>query len=289
MGLLGVHVSIAGGLEKSVERALDLDLQTFQIFSKNQRQWRSPPLKDEDARKFRDSWRESGLGPFVVHDSYLINLGSPKENAFNRSVETFSDELLRAETIGSPYLVMHPGSHLKKGEEWGLKRIAEGLDRSVGSYLDSEMGPDEKGKTTLILLENTAGQGTNLGYEPEQLARIMDLSEHRDMLGICFDTCHAFASGLDISGEESYGEVFDRIDSAIGLDEIKVFHLNDSVKGLGMKVDRHTHIGEGEIGLPGFRMLLNDNRFEDRPMILETPGWDEEDRKNLKVLRSLID
>lgn len=280
-------MSIAGGLEKSVERALDLDLESFQIFSKNQRQWRAPELDPDEVVKFRKALDSSGLGPVVVHDSYLINLGSPKEDTFERSKKAFSDELFRAESIGAKYLVMHPGSHLKKGEKWGLKRIAEGLDSSIEEYLDSDQGVDEKGKTTTILLENTAGQGTNLGYKMEHLAEIMDLSKYPSMLAVCFDTCHAFTSGIDFTDEASYGETFDRFQGIIGLENLKVFHLNDSKNGLGSRIDRHANLGEGEIGEEAFGLLVNDHRFSMVPLILETPGGEEHYRENLEFLRAL--
>jgi deoxyribonuclease-4 len=288
MGLLGAHVSIAGGIENSIYRAKELECDSFQIFSRNQRQWTAPPMRKEVAEEFKRLLKESEMGPVIVHDSYLINLGSPKENTYKRSVEAFTEEILRAEMLGAVSLVMHPCSHLGKGEGWGLERISAGIDESVNEYMKSDIGPQEKGKTTSILLETTAGQGTNLGYAFEQLAQMIDMSENQDMLAVCFDTCHAFAAGYDISTEQGYYQVMDRFDEVIGLDLLKVFHINDSLKGVGSRVDRHKNIGEGELGETPFRILVTDPRFEKAPMILETPGGDEYYEKNLKLLRSWV-
>ncbi len=283
MGRLGGHMSIAGGLHLSIDRALDLKLDTLQIFSKNQRQWKAPPLEDEDADAFISAKRASGLYPLVCHDSYLINLGNPQEEPFLRSVDAFADELVRADRLDVDHLVMHPGSHLKSGEEKGLDRIVKGLDLSWSSF--EEEGDNGK---VMVLLETTAGQGTNLGYTFEQLAYIKKNVSFGERVGICFDTCHVYASGYDIKTAEGYDDTMGKFDDVIGLSNLNAFHLNDSIKGLGSRVDRHTHIGEGAIGPEPFGLIVNDGRFEEAPMILETPGGEVYDRKNLSFLRGLV-
>ena len=283
MGRFGAHMSIAGGLPLSIERAIDLKLDTLQIFSKNQRQWKAPPLKDEEADAFISTMRGSGLYPLVCHDSYLINLGNPREEPFLRSVDAFTDELVRADRLEVDHLVMHPGSPLKSGEEAGLDRIVKGLDLSWSGF-------EEKGDSgkIMVLLEATAGQGTNLGYTFEQLARIKESVSFGERVGVCFDTCHVYASGYDIKTPEGYEDTMNRFDDMIGLSNLKAFHLNDSIKGLGSRVDRHTHIGEGTLGPEPFGLIVNDGRFGEIPMILETPGGEVYDRKNLALLRGLV-
>jgi deoxyribonuclease-4 len=282
MPLLGAHVSIAGGVHNSVARALDIGCDTFQIFTKNQRQWRSPPLKEEDITSFKEQLSGSGLGPVIAHDSYLINLGAPAEDVFQRSVEAFADEILRCSHLGVGYLVTHPGSHLGTGEDKGIQRIAEGID-SAWSQVEKKAG----NPNVMILLETTAGQGTNIGYKFDQLAGIMELSSIPDRIGVCLDTCHIFAAGYEISSKEGYSRTIQEFDSILSLDKLKAIHLNDSKKGHGSRVDRHDNIGDGSIGLDGFDNLLNDERLEAVPMILETPGGDEAYKKNLRLLRSL--
>ncbi len=283
MGRLGGHMSIAGGLHLSIERALDLKLDTLQIFSKNQRQWKAPPLKDEDADAFISARRTSGLYPLVCHDSYLINLGNPQEEPFRRSSDAFTDELMRARRLEVDHLVMHPGSHLGSGEDEGLDRIVKGLDLSWSRF-------EEGGETggAMVLLETTAGQGTNLGDTFEQLTYLRETVSFGERVGVCFDTCHVYASGYDIKTGEGYEETMEKFDDVIGLSNLRAFHLNDSIKGLGSRVDRHTHIGEGALGPEPFGLIVNDGRFEDAPMILETPGGEVYDRKNLALLRGLV-
>ncbi|HDD59448.1 deoxyribonuclease IV [Thermoplasmatales archaeon ex4484_36] len=279
MGLLGAHVSTQGGVQNAPERGASLQCDAIAIFTKNQRQWRAKPLKEEEIEGFKENMKRFGIEIALSHDSYLINLGSPKEEIYRKSVEAFVDEIVRADQLDLPYLVFHPGSHLGEGEEWGLKKIAEGIEESLSRAPESRV---------MLLLETTAGQGTNLGYTFEQLAAIMDMVGDRERLGVCFDTCHAFAAGYDIRTPEAYGETFDRFEEVIGLRNLKAFHLNDSKFPLGSKKDRHEHIGEGEIGIEAFRLLVNDRRFEEHPMILETPGGDVWYSANLKVLRDLI-
>ncbi|MCD6383373.1 MAG: deoxyribonuclease IV [Thermoplasmata archaeon] len=280
MGLLGAHVSAQGGVQNAPKRGAELECDAIAIFTKNQRQWRARPLKEEEIEGFKENMKRYGIKIALSHDSYLINLGSPKEETYKKSVEAFVDEIIRADQLDLPYLVFHPGSHLGEGEEWGLKKIAEGIEESLSKVPESRV---------MLLLETTAGQGTNLGYRFEHLAEIMDMVGEKNRMGVCFDTCHVFAAGYDIRSEEAYHETFDEFDSVIGLDKLKAFHLNDSKFPLGSKKDRHEHIGEGEIGIEPFRLLVNDPRFREHPMILETPGGDVWYSANLKLLRDLIE
>ena len=281
MGRLGAHVSIAGGLHHSIERALDLDLESFQIFTKNQRQWEAPPINEEERVLFLEGVKRAGIGPVISHDSYLINLASPKEGGFKRSVSAFTDEIVRASLLEIDFLVMHPGSHTGSGVKEGIRRISKGLDASFSKAL-KKLGEINR---PLILLETMAGQGTGIGRTFEELLEIMEGSEIGGHLGICYDTCHAHAAGYDITIEDGYGSVMDRFDETLGLDNLKAFHLNDSIKGLGSNVDRHTGIGEGMLGIEPFSFLVNDRRFEEVPMVLETPGGEEGYRRDLAVLR----
>ncbi len=284
MVILGAHVSIAGSISRSVARAKDIGCETFQIFTKNQRQWIAPPLDEDDVSEFRTLLSRSGMGPVIAHDSYLINLGAPKDEVFERSVEAFTDELERCSKLGIGFLVTHPGSHVGSGDDNGISRIAEGLEMAWSRF---ECSPSAE-ERPMVLLETTAGQGTNIGHTFDQLAMIMERTGIKEHIGICFDTCHAYASGYDITTRETYRETMSSLEKAIGMDRLKAVHINDSKKELGSRVDRHSNIGEGMIGLEGFRQLLNDIRLEDVPMILETPGGDEAYMKNLELLRSLL-
>ena len=277
----GAHMSISGGLYRCFERGERAGCDTIQIFSKNQQQWRARPLSDDEIARFKAEQARTGFAPLVVHDSYLINLASPNDELWEKSIAAFTEELERTAALGIPYLVTHPGSHMGAGELAGLQREAEALNR----ILDTGAGAG-----VTILLENTAGQGACLGYRFEHLARLIELIEQQDRLGVCLDTCHLLAAGYDIRTPEAYAATFGEFDRLIGLERVKVFHLNDSQKGLGSRVDRHTHIGEGCIGLEGFRLLVNDPRFASLPMILETPKGEDlaEDIANLAKLRSLV-
>ncbi|MBN2029189.1 deoxyribonuclease IV [bacterium] len=279
MGLLGAHVSIGGGLEKSVQCGEELGCESIQIFSKNQRQWKAAPLSDESAALFRSHFQKSDIRSVVIHDSYLINLASPDIHMLNKSRDAFLDEMNRADQLDVPFLVFHPGSHMKTGEEAGLRCIVESLEHVLSKQPDGRVQ---------LLLETTSGQGDHLGYCFEQLAKIISLVSRKDRLGVCYDTSHTFESGYDIRTERVYEETFEQFDRIIGLDLLKVFHLNDSKTDLGSRVDRHENIGEGFLGLEPFRFLVNDRRFVDHPMILETPGGDIFYKKNLELLRSLV-
>ncbi|GAB4433785.1 MAG: deoxyribonuclease IV [Chloroflexi bacterium OHK40] len=277
----GAHMSIAGGLSKAFARGQQVGCEAMQIFTKSERQWLARPIPAEEAAAFQAEQARSGIGPVIVHDSYLINLAAPGEELWEKSIAAFAEELERCRLLGIPYLVTHPGAHTGSGEEVGLAREAEALTRLFAAGV---------GGSTRVLLETTAGQGSTLGYRFEHLARLFELVPYPERLGVCVDTCHIFAAGYDIRTPEGYAATFDALDRAVGLANVCCFHLNDSQKGLGSRVDRHSHIGQGEIGLEGFRLLVNDPRFHDRPMIIETPKGDDmaEDRENLALLRSLV-
>ncbi|HNP86196.1 MAG TPA: deoxyribonuclease IV [Kouleothrix sp.] len=277
----GAHMSISGGLHKAFALGEQAGCDTIQIFSKNQQQWRGKPLGDAEIAQFKAEQQRTGFGPLVVHDSYLINLASPKDDLWEKSIAAFGDELERCAALGIPYLVTHPGAHTGAGEAAGLAREITALNR----LLDAGVGGD-----VVILLETTAGQGTCLGYRFEHLAELIAGATHPERLAVCVDTCHMLAAGYDIRTPEAYTATFAEFDRVIGLGKIKAFHLNDSQKDLGSRVDRHTHIGAGCIGLEGFRAIVNDPRFQGLPMLLETPKGDDlaEDIANLARLRSLI-
>ncbi|MGA1819450.1 MAG: deoxyribonuclease IV [Thermoplasmatota archaeon] len=282
MPILGAHVSIAGGIHNSVARALELGCDTFQIFTRNQRQWSAPPLKDEEVRLFKEKLSISGIGPVLAHDPYLINLAAPGKEAFERSVEGFKVELMRCSMLGIPYLVTHPGSHLGSGVKEGIERVIEGLELSFSGLDDVESG-----ERVTVLLETTAGQGSGLGGSFEELAEIRDGASMPERIGVCLDTCHVFAAGYDISEPAGYERTMRNFDDILGLGALRAFHINDSLRSSGSKVDRHAGIGEGEIGIGGFSLLVKDGRFAGIPMVLETPGGDENYARELSLLRSL--
>lgn len=283
MPLLGAHESVSGGLHNAFAHIKSVGGEALQIFTRNQRQWKAPPLAEDEISRFRKAWDESGRMPVASHASYLINLGSAQKDQAAKSVASFAGELRRCDQLGIPWVVIHPGSHVGGGPEAGLANIVRNLDAAV-----IEAG---KGGKTRVLLETTAGQGTGMGSSFEDLARIIEESQFSERLGVCLDTCHIFAAGYDIRTPQAYERTFAEFDRIVGLDRLQFFHLNDSKKQLGSRVDRHEHIGEGLIGLAGFRLLLNDPRFANHPMTLETPKGDdlEEDRVNLAKLRALMD
>lgn len=279
--LIGAHMSISGGVLNALLFGEELGCTTIQIFTKNNNQWKAKELLPEDVKKFFENQKRTEISPVVGHNGYLINLASSKEDVYNLSRESMLVELKRAELLGLPYLVMHPGSHLGKGEKEGIEKIARSID-----WLHRKT----KGYKVKILLETTAGQGSALGYRFEHLAEIIERVKEEKRLGVCYDTCHTFAAGYDIRTKKAYELTFKEFDKVIGLSRLKVIHVNDSLKDLGSRVDRHQHIGEGKIGLSGFRLLMNDKRWEKIPKILETPkeGGTTRDIKNLNVLKSLI-
>lgn len=274
-------MSIAGGIQKSLVRGRDLHCRTIQIFSKNATRWKSSPLSQEDISAFRMLQEETGIAPVVVHDSYLINIASPDPKKLAVSKAALLDEMERCEALGIPYLVMHPGAHMGTGEEEGIRRIIRSLD---------DLHKKTKGFGVKILLETTAGQGTNLGYRFEQIEQMIAGVPEPERLGVCVDTCHIFAAGYDIRTKKEYDKTIKHLIAVIGKKNVLCFHVNDSLKGLESRVDRHAGIGKGEIGLPAFRCLMNDKRFKNIPKILETPkGEDDEmDRKNMALLRKQV-
>lgn len=278
--LIGAHMSIAGGVYNSLDFGKDLGCTTIQIFTKNNNQWKAKELTEEDVKKFRENQKKTGISPVVGHNGYLINLASPREEIYRQSLDSMLIELKRAELLTLPYLVMHPGSHLGTGEKAGMKKIARSID-----WLHRHT----KGFQVRLCLETTAGQGSAIGFRFEQIAEIIERVKENQRLGVCYDTCHTFAAGYDIRDQTSYESTFKEFDKVIGLKRLKVFHMNDSMKDLNSRVDRHQHIGEGKIGLEGFRLLMHDSRWEKIPKILETPkeGGTEKDKRNLSVLRKL--
>ncbi len=277
----GSHMSAAGGVDLALGRAEELGLESCQIFSKNERQWKSKPLEPEVVERFRAETERTGISKLVIHDSYLINLASPKPDIREKSLAAFRDELERCDILGVPHLVTHPGAHTGSGFEAGIQQFADSLNEIYDSL------PDNK---ALTLLETTAGQGTTLGRSFAELAGIIDKVEDKDRVGVCLDTCHVFAAGYDYRTPELYAAMMDELDRTIGLERLKVIHLNDSKFPLASFRDRHDHIGEGEIGIEGFRQFVNDRRLAGLPGILETEkGPDnEKDRRNIETLKSLI-
>jgi deoxyribonuclease IV len=280
MALLGAHVSTSGGLEHAITRGIELDCEAIQIFTRNQMQWTVKTLSEEEILAYRTAWETLGKSfPVISHDSYLINLGSPEPEKLEKSRKSFLTELDRCDALGVQYLVFHPGSHLNLvSVEQCLQTIAESLNHMV------QARPEMK---VQILLENTAGQGSNVGHRFEEIAAIMGMLEHPERFGVCVDTCHTLAAGYDIRTKEGYETVFTEFDRIIGVKWIKAFHLNDSKKPLGCRVDRHENIGEGFVGIEAFSCLVNDSRFYGVPMVLETPGGESEYRKNLDRLKQL--
>jgi deoxyribonuclease-4 len=278
---LGAHMSVAGGLHLAFDRLATVNGRALQIFTKNQRQWKESDLAPESVERFRQKWDDSGRIPVAAHDVYLINLAAPQSEIEVKSISAFAGELHRCAALGIPYLIMHPGAHMGEGVERGLERLVRNLDRAM---------EEARTDSVSVLIENTAGQGSSLGWSFEQIAFILSASRYGKTMGVCFDTSHAFAAGYDIAAQSAYRDTMKRFDEIIGLERLKFFHVNDSKKGLGSRVDRHEHIGKGEIGLEGFRLLLNDPRFKNHPMVLETPKGKDlaEDRENLAVLQSLM-
>jgi deoxyribonuclease IV len=279
--LIGAHESISGGVYTAFERAESVGCATLQVFTKSSNQWYAKPLSDEDIANYKSAASKSTIKPVVAHDSYLINLCAVNPDILKKSRESFTDELRRCEALGIPYLNFHPGGHVGRGEKEGIKYIIESLNLAHDQT---------KGYKVKSVLETTAGQGTTLGYRFEQLREIIDGVDDSKRMAVCIDTCHIFAAGYDISTPEAYEKTMKEFDEIVGLKRLAAFHVNDSKKGLGSKVDRHEHIGKGAIGLDGFRCLMNDARLKDVPKILETPKGEDlaEDKMNLATLRKLV-
>jgi len=277
-------MSIAGGYYKAVERAAALGMSSLQIFTKNNNQWRAKEITPDEAEWFRAALAGTGITHPIAHDSYLINLASPDEELWKKSVDALIVEFQRAALLGLKYVVAHPGSFTTSSEEAGIRRVIRGLDQVHRQTPELNVA---------CLLETTAGQGSNLGWRFEHLAAMLDGVQHPERLGICFDTCHVFAAGYPMSPEKEYRATMRAFDKSVGLAQIKAFHLNDSKAAFGSRVDRHAHIGRGEMGLAPFRRLLAARRFRHVPMYLETPKGTTEDGEpwdavNLRTLRELM-
>jgi deoxyribonuclease IV len=289
MPRFGAHMSVAGGLPRAVERAVVHRCQALQIFAKNASQWRGRPLPAEEIREFRARVTSAGIMPVVSHASYLINLATTATGLRQQSLEAMGDELDRAEALGLLGVVLHPGCYTAGNAADGLALIADGLLELLRAR--------RRGKT-MILLEHTAGQGTSLGSTFEQLASIIAKMGDHARVGVCLDTCHLLASGYDLCSPQGYASTFTQFGRLVGFERLKAFHMNDSKRPLGSRVDRHEHIGSGCLGLEPFRRIVNDRRFRDLPMLLETPKSegkakgaivvDPEDERNLNTLRGLV-
>jgi deoxyribonuclease IV len=280
MKRVGAHVSASGGVENAPENAHAIGAKAFALFTKNQRQWRAPSYTKKNIESFKENVEKFGFsfGHILPHDSYLINLGHPEEEGLQKSRAAFEDEMRRCQQLGIPLLNFHPGSHLNKIDpEKSLLRIAESINIAL-----------TKTEHVTAVIENTAGQGTNLGFEFEQLAFIIEHVEDKTRVGVCLDTCHSFAAGYDLRTKDTYEQTMRKFDEIVGMKYLKGLHLNDAKKPLGSKVDRHESIGKGLIGLDAFRFIMNDPRLDEIPLILETPNediWAEE----IELLYSLIE
>jgi deoxyribonuclease-4 len=280
MKYIGAHVSISGGVEKAPENAENIGAKAFAMFTRNQRRWMSKPLTDKNINQFKENCKSAGYDPrhILPHDGYLINLGHPEEEALEKSRIAFLEEMQRCEQLGLRYLNFHPGSHLNKIDpDRCLERIAE----SINLTLDQTDG-------VIAVIENTAGQGTNMGHRFEHLARIIGHVRDKGRMGVCLDTCHIYSAGYDIKTANAFENTLQEFDNIVGINYLKAMHLNDSKKPFGSRVDRHESIGKGSLGLEPFRFIMNDLRFDHIPMVLETPDpsiWEEE----IRLLYSLME
>ena len=279
--LLGAHQSIAGGVHQALLRGREAGCDAVQIFVKSPSRWVSKPLTAEDVTAFQEARAETGIWPVFGHSLYLLNLASPDDGLWHKSIEALIDDLERCEQLGLPGLVMHPGSHMGSGETTGLARISAALD---------EVHARLPGYGAQVWLEVTAGQGDHLGRTFAQLRAMIDGVKEPERLGVCFDTAHALAAGYELRTRQGYDATWAEFDTALGLGRLKAVHLNDSKTDLGSHVDRHEHIGQGHLGLEPFRFLVNDPRFRGIPMTLETDKGPDlaEDKENLRILRSLV-
>ncbi len=273
---------IAGGVEYAPLSGQKVGCAAMQIFTKNSNQWQAKPLDEKSITAYRRNLAGSGITFVASHDSYLINMGSPDAAMREKSLNAFVDEIERAALLGIGHLVFHPGSHMKAGEEEGLIHVADCMNEAI------KRTPKQAGVT--LTIETTAGQGTNLGYKFEHIGFLIERVKDKKRVGVCFDTCHVFAAGYELRTEEGYKATWKEFDRIIGLDHLKMFHINDSKKDLGSRVDRHEQLGKGFLGEKPFELLVNDKRFVNTPMVLETPkGKDlSEDVENLAVLARLI-
>ena len=276
--ILGAHVSTAGGLHNAIKNGTDLQCDTIQIFLRNPNQWQGKPPTDAINEKFRSAWAETDLADVIVHDIHLSNLASPKTDVLEKSIQAFREQMELAQVLGLRYIVTHLGAHLGEGEAFGLKRLTESFDR----LFETAEAPE-----VIALLETTAGQGTNLGYCFEHIRDVMGMSKYPDRFGVCFDTCHVFAAGYDMRTEGDCTATFRQFDDTVGLNRLKAFHLNDAKSTYQSRVDRHEHIGKGNIGATAFAYILNDTRFAEIPLIIETPEMKTMHAVNLSTLREL--
>jgi deoxyribonuclease-4 len=278
---LGAHMSIAGGLDRAIDRGASIGCRTIQLFLKNNARWSGRRPTAEELRRFAARRAETGIHAVFAHASYLINLAATDPEVHRRSVAASIDEVRRATQLGLPFVVLHPGAHMGAGEAAGLRRIAGSLDEVLARTADSPVR---------IALETTAGQGTNLGWRFEHLAAILELARPAERLSLCLDTCHLLAAGYDIRTAQGYATTMDELERTVGSWRVVALHLNDSRTPLGSRVDRHEHIGRGQVGLEAFRALLHDPRWAGLPLVLETPKNDDlhEDVENLRVLRELL-
>ena len=278
---LGAHMSIAGGLEKAVERGAAIGCTALQIFTKNSNQWRARPLEDDEALRFRSAFAASGMSRVVAHDSYLINLCSPDEVLWEKSIDACALELLRCARLGVPWLVIHPGAHMGEGEAPAVRRMAQAID-AVHDRVPRAAAS--------LAIETAAGQGTTIGHRFEQIGAVVARTREPERVGLCLDTCHVFAAGYDLRTRRGYEETMRRLDGEAGLARLVAVHVNDSKRELGSRVDRHEHIGRGHLGLDAFRWLMNDERLREVPLVLETPKDDacREDVRNLTTLLGLV-
>ncbi len=276
--VLGAHVSTAGGIHNSIKNGDELKCDAIQIFLSNPNRWESKPPTTEVFEAFQTAWSDSPILDVIVHDIHLSNLASPKKDVLKKSREQFKNLMELAHKVGIHHIVTHLGAHLGEGEEYGLKKLSDSFDL----LFETADAPD-----ILVLLETTAGQGTNLGYTFEHLRDVIAMSKYPDRFGVCIDTCHIFAAGYDIRTETDCDSTFEEFDRTIGLERLKAFHINDAKSEYQSRVDRHEHIGEGNIGTTAFTYILNDSRFSNTPLIIETPKMNTMHGKNLATLRSL--
>ncbi len=281
MPRFGAHMSVAGGLEQALFRGNSIGCDTIQLFLRAPTRWQAPPLTDSQVDAFQAAREATGIDPIVVHGSYLINLASPKTSLWRRSLSTLVDDLKRCQRLGIDRYVLHPGAHTGAGETAGLAKVAEAIQAALA---ETDAG-------VRLLLENTAGQGTTLGHRLEQLAEVLDVVDDGGRVGVCIDTTHAVAAGYHLAESEEYARFWATVDRLFGIQAVGCLHFNDSLCPEGSRVDRHTHIGEGHVGLEAFRHLVNDSALQHVPMILETPKGEDmlEDIRNLAVLRGLLD
>jgi deoxyribonuclease-4 len=277
--LLGAHMPTTGGLHKAILSGHEIGCTAVQLFTASPRQWRTRPLSEQEIAAFEEARQQTGIDTVISHDSYLINLAAPDVDVLQRSREAFLDELQRAEALHIPWVVTHMGSYLNSSEEAGLATLGESVRYLLQQTERLRVG---------IALETTAGQGTNLGYRFEHLARIIDMAGGSERIGVCLDTCHVFVAGYDIRTPEALSATLNEFDRVIGLQRLKVIHVNDAKKPLGSRVDRHEHIGEGELGLETFRILLHEPRIAHVPVILETPEPEKMHPVNLRRLREVL-